>query len=276
MNKRLAGKRVLITGAGSGLGRALALGWAGRGWRVAVSDIDPERIEQTVKMVDGAGGQALGITCDVTQPESLAAAALAVRDAWGGVDVVVNNAGVSAYGDMETIPLERWRWIMDINLMGCIYGCKTFIPMLAQQGGGHIVNVASYLAFLSAPGSACYNLTKAAILSLSETLRIELSGKNIGVSVLMPSFFQTNLMEQLYCEDKEKETMIRTLFDRSSFPAEKVAERLIRAVEKNRFYVLPQWDAWLLWRVKRWLPGTYLKVFSFLYRRNVIQKVLGV
>ncbi len=276
MNKRLAEKRVLVTGAGSGLGRALALGWAGRQWRVAVSDIDPERVEGTVEMVKRAGGQALGITCDVTQPEHLEAAAATVRDAWGGVDVVVNNAGVSAYGDMETIPVERWRWIMDINLMGCIYGCKTFIPMLAQQGGGHIANVASYLAFLSAPGSACYNLTKAAIVSLSETLRIELSGKNIGVSVLMPSFFQTNLMDQLYCQDKEKETMIRTLFDRSSFPAEKVAGQLIRAVEKNRFYVLPQWDARVLWRVKRWLPRIYLGTFSFLYRKNVIQKVLGV
>lgn len=276
MNKRLAGKRVLITGAGSGLGRAVALGWAGRGWRVAICDIDPERIEQTVKMVEEAGGRALGIECDVTGPENLEAAAVAVRDAWDGVDVVVNNAGVSAYGDMETIPVERWRWIMDINLMGCIYGCRTFIPVLAGQGGGHIVNVASYLAFMSAPGSACYNLTKAAIVSLSETLRIELAGKNIGVSVLMPSFFQTNLMDQLYCEDKTQETMIKTLFNRSSYPAEKVAGQLVRAVEKNRFYVLPQWDARLLWRVKRWLPRTYLGAFAFLYRRNVIQKVLGL
>lgn len=277
MEKQSKGKRVFITGAGSGLGRAVALGWASRQWQVAVTDVDSERISETVSLVERAGGKALGLFCDVTRPEDLERAAAAVREAWGGVDVVVNNAGVSAYGDMETISVERWRWILDINLMGCIYGCKTFIPMLAdQEGGGHIVNVASYLAFLSAPGSACYNLTKAAILSLSETLRIELAGKNIGVSVLLPSFFQTNLMDQFYCADKEKAIMIRTLFSRSSWSAERVAGHLIRAVEKNRFYVLPQWDARLLWRVKRWLPGLYLKIFSFLYRHNVIQKVLGV
>lgn len=276
MKKRLKGKRVFITGAGSGLGRALALGWASRQWQVVVTDVDEERISETVLLVERAGGTAMGLFCDVTRPEELERAAASVREAWGGVDVVVNNAGVSAYGDMETIPVERWRWILDINLMGAIYGCKIFIPMLAAQGGGHIVNVASYLAFLSAPGSACYNVTKAAILSLSETLRIELAGKKIGVSVLLPSFFQTNLMDQLYCGDKEKEAMIRTLFSRSSYTAEKVAGHLIRAVEKNRFYVLPQWDAKLLWRVKRWMPGLYLKTFSFLYRYNVIQKVLGV
>ena len=192
------------------------------------------------------------------------------------VDAVINNAGVSAYGDMETIPIERWQWIVNINLMGVIYGCKAFIPILKAQGGGHIVNIASYLAFLSAPGSTCYNLTKAGILSLSETLKIELAGNNIGVSVVMPSFFKTNLMDQLYCTDSQKETMIRTLFSRTSFPAAKIAAHIINAMENNRFYVLPQWDARLLWRVKRWMPNLYLKLFAFAYRKEYINKILGV
>jgi len=276
VKKRLKGQRIFITGAGSGLGRAVAGRLGSRHWRVGVADIDPARVQETVSMVQAAGGQALAISCDVTRPEDLEAAAAEMQTAWGGVDVVMNNAGVAVYGDMETISLERWRWIVDINLMGVIHGCRAFIPVLASQGGGHIVNVGSYLAFLSAPGSACYNLTKAGILSLSETLRIELAEKNIGVSVLLPSFFQTHLMDQLYCDDPEKKAMVRTLFARSTWPADRVAERLIAAVEKNRFYVLPQWDAKLLWRVKRWLPDFYLKTFAFLYRRRVIQKMLGI
>jgi NAD(P)-dependent dehydrogenase (short-subunit alcohol dehydrogenase family) len=276
MKNKFVQKRAFITGAGSGLGRALCLELAKRRWRIAVADVDRKRIEETASLIRQQGGQALEIICDVTRPEDLEHAAAAVKEAWGGVDVVINNAGVSAYGDMETIPVERWQWIININLMGVIYGCKAFIPVLEAQGGGHVVNIASYLAFLSAPGSTCYNVTKAGILSLSETLRIELAGKNIGVSVVMPSFFKTNLMDQLYCTDSGKEKMIRTLFSRSSFPAAKIAANIIRAMEKNRFYVLPQWDARLLWSIKRWMPGLYLRLFAFVYRKGYINKVLGV
>ena len=276
MKHRLTGKRAFVTGAGSGLGQALCLELAGRGWRVGIADIHTGRISETATLVRRRGGDPLEIGCDVTRPEDLAQAAVTVQNAWGGVDLVINNAGVSAYGDMETIPMERWRWIMDINLMGVIHGCRAFIPLLERQGGGHIINTASYLAFLAAPGSACYNVTKAGILSLSETLRIELSGKNIGVSVVMPSFFQTNLMEQLFCTDSGKEKMIRTLFSRSTVPASKIAAYVLNAMEKNRLYVLPQWDARLLWRIKRWLPGLYIKLFSFLYRKQYINRLLGV
>lgn len=276
MKKRFAEKRAFITGAGSGLGRALCLELAGRNWRIGVADIQPDRMGETADLVRRRGGDPLAISCDVTRPEDLVRAAATVGEAWGGVDVVVNNAGVSAYGDMETIPVERWRWILDINLMGVIHGCRAFIPVLERQGGGHIINIASYLAFISAPGSTCYNVTKAGILSLSETLRIELAGKNIGVSVVMPSFFQTNLMDQLYCADGGKEKMIRTLFSRSSCPASKIAAYIIAAMEKDRLYVLPQWDARLLWRIKRWMPGLYVKLFSFLYRKEYINRILGV
>ena len=276
MKHRLAEKRAIVTGAGSGLGRALCLELAGRGWRVGVADVDAGRITETAELVRRRGGQALEIGCDVTRPQDLDQAAVTVQNAWGGVDLVVNNAGVSAYGDMETIPMERWRWIIDINLMGVIHGCRSFIPVLERQGGGHIINIASYLAFLAAPGSACYNVTKAGILSLSETLRIELAGKNIGVSVVMPSFFQTNLMDQLFCTDSSKEKMIRTLFSRSTVPASKIAARVLAAMEKNRLYVLPQWDARLLWGIKRWMPGLYMKLFSFLYRKQIINRILGV
>ena len=276
MKDRFIDKRVFVTGAGSGLGRALCLALADRGWKTGLADINEERLRETAELVRRRGGQALEVSCDVTRAQDLENAAAIVRGEWGGVDVVINNAGVSAYGDLETIPVERWTWILNINLLGVIHGCRAFIPVLEKQGGGHIINIASYLAFLAAPGSTCYNVTKAGILSLSETLRIELAGKNIGVSVAMPSFFKTNLMDQLYCSDSGQEKMIRTLFSRSSFPAAKVAEHIIRSMEKNRFYILPQWDARLLWHIKRWMPGLYLKMFAFAYRKGYINRILGV
>lgn len=276
MKDRFVDRRVFITGAGSGLGRALCLALAARGWKTALADINGDRLRETAALVRQQGGQSLEISCDVTRAQDLEKAAALVGGEWGGVDVVINNAGVSAYGDMETIPLDRWTWILNINLMGVIHGCKSFIPVLEKQGGGHIVNIASYLAFLAAPGSSCYNVTKAGILSLSETLRIELAGKNIGVSVVMPSFFKTNLMDQLYCPDSVQEKMIRTLFFRSTIPAGRIAEDIIRAMERNRFYVLPQWDARLLWHIKRWMPGLYLKMFAFVYRKGYINRILGI
>ncbi|MEW6078877.1 MAG: SDR family oxidoreductase [Thermodesulfobacteriota bacterium] len=273
---RFTKKRAFITGAGSGLGRALCLELARDGWRIGVADVNREGAGQTAELVRQQGGEPLVISCDVTRAEDLEHAAATVEKTWGGVDVVVNNAGVSAYGDMETIPVERWRWIMDINLMGVIHGCRAFIPVLDRQGGGHIINVASYLAFLATPGSTCYNVTKAGILSLSETLRIELAARHIGVSVVMPSFFQTNLMDRLFCTDSGKEKMIRTLFSRSSVPASTIAAYVIAAMEKDRLYVLPQWDARLLWRIKRWMPGLYMKLFTFLYRKGYVNRILGV
>jgi NAD(P)-dependent dehydrogenase (short-subunit alcohol dehydrogenase family) len=161
-------KRAAITGAGSGLGRCMALELGADGWKVALADIDEERAEESATLVREAGGEALVVVCDVTQPEDLERLAEGVREAWGGLDLLVNNAGVAHGGVMERIPLEDWRWILDINLMGAVHGCRTFIPML-EEGGGHIINVASMAGMASAPEMSAYNASKAALVSLSET-----------------------------------------------------------------------------------------------------------
>ncbi|MCP4711328.1 MAG: SDR family NAD(P)-dependent oxidoreductase, partial [Planctomycetes bacterium] len=129
---RFPEKRAFITGAGSGLGRALCLEFATRGWRIAVAEIDPERSRETIDLIARAGGEPLEILCDVTQAQEVEMAAERIKKEWGGVDVVINNVGVSGGGYMEEIPLERWEWIMDLNIRSTIYGCRSFIPILAQ------------------------------------------------------------------------------------------------------------------------------------------------
>ncbi|RJP82090.1 MAG: SDR family NAD(P)-dependent oxidoreductase [Desulfobacteraceae bacterium] len=269
---RFQGKRAFITGAGSGLGQALAIVLARRGWKIGVAEIDPDRTRKTSQDVNQAGGEALAIPCDVTRPENLEAAADAILAQWGGIDLVINNAGVSGCGLMEEIDPERWEWIFNINLKSVIYGCRAFIPMLKNQGSGHIVNVASYLGFVSAPESSCYNVTKAGIISLSETLRIELAKNHIGVSVVMPSFFKTNLMEQLYAAGERQEKLVRALFEKTNVKPDKVAHSILKGIAANRFYILPQWDAKLIWLIKRFSPELYLRLFSFIYRKALVEK----
>lgn len=274
--KRFPDKRVFITGAGSGLGRALAMEFAKTGWRIAVADIHDVRAEETGSLVKSAGGSPLILHCDVSIENDLKDAAQRVVSEWNGVDVVINNAGVAGSGYMEEIPMDKWDWILNINLKGAIHGCRAFIPLLKKQGNGYIVNTASYLGFISSPESSCYNLTKAGIISLSETLRLELSKHGIGVSVVMPSFFVTNLMDQFYASDERQKELVTGLFEKSKFPAEKVAKSVIRGIRRDRLHIIPQWDAKILWTIKRLFPRTYFRIFEFVYRRDLVEKYFGI
>jgi NAD(P)-dependent dehydrogenase (short-subunit alcohol dehydrogenase family) len=274
--KRYPGKRVLITGAGSGLGRALSIEFAKLGWNVGVAEIHPGRADECCEIVNGSGGKALKIICDVSRLEDIEAAGRLIEEKWGGLDIVINNAGVSCGGYMEDIPMEKWEWVIGINLMSVIYGCRTFIPMLKKQRSGHIVNVASYFGFFPPPESATYNMTKAGVISLSETLRTELSPHNIGVSVVMPSFFKTNLMDQLYMTDSIQVNKVKKLFEKAKFTSEKVAQITLRSIDKNRLHILPQLDAKAVWVLKRISPRFLFWANSLLYRYHIVERILGL
>jgi len=273
--KRFPHKRMLITGGGSGLGRALALEFASRGWKIGIAEINPERAQSSSEKVVQAGGHGLAITCDVTKIDDLQAAADQIQDRWGGVDVVINNAGVAAAGYMEKIALDKWEWILATNLKSVIYGCRVFIPVLKQQGRGHIVNVASCAGIASLPEMSCYNVTKAGVISLSETLKVELATFNIGVTLLAPTFFQTNLMDQFYSPDPRQRHMANRFFEKSRCSAADVACHTYRAVKRNKFYVLPQADAKLLWIIKRLSPEFYFKCLAWGYKRGLADKLLN-
>lgn len=274
--KRFRNKRVVITGAGSGLGRTLALDFAKMGWKILVSDINAERMEETAKLVSRAGGQPITARCDVSKWSEVSALAAVADKTWGGVDIVINNAGVPVLGHIEKVPVEDWQFVLGINFLGPVYGCKAFIPLLRKSGGGHIVNVASAAGFISLAEMGPYNATKAAVISLSETLKQELASDNIGVTAACPSFFKTNLMDQVRTTDKKQVARTNAFFKYSLGSAEMVSRNIIRGIRKNRLYVVPQIDAKFYRIFKRICPETFYKFFSFVVKNRVIDRIFGV
>jgi NAD(P)-dependent dehydrogenase (short-subunit alcohol dehydrogenase family) len=268
MNPSQSGKRIFITGAGSGLGKALALRYARAGWRIAVTDMDLASATQTLSEVQAAGGSGFAQACDVTAEESFAALAARLRSEWGGVDVLVNNAGVATKGTVAESSLEQWQWVLNINLLGCVRGARAIIPMLSAQGSGHIVNIASFAGIANPPAMASYNAAKAAVISLSETLRHELEPQGVGVSVVCPSFFKTNLIatsrmtspEQGQEPSPQMDRIVQRLMDKASISAESVAGNIYDAVQERRFLVLVNADDRRQVLLKRVSPEYYFRL----------------
>ncbi len=276
LDRRFQKKRVIITGAGSGLGRATALEFAKRKWNIGIAEINKKRAEETADLVRLEGGTPLVLPCDVTKPKDFEKVLRSVVKEWGGVDILINNAGVAAAGYFEKIPLDRWDWIIDINLRSIIFGCRAFIPQFKKQGHGHIVNIASNAGIASLPEMGSYNVTKAAAISATETLRLELSPHNIGVTVVCPTFFKTNLMDQFTSPDERQKKMAEKFFEKAKTSTDKIARHIISSIEKNRFYVITQLDGKFSWWSKRHFPELYFKVVSYGYGKGWGDKYLGV
>ena len=172
---------------------------------------------------------------------------------WGGVDLVFNNAGIATAGAIDELSLEDWQRTVDVDLWSVIYGCRIFTPILKRQGGGYIINTASSAGTLASPEMSAYNVAKAGVVSLSETLKIELDKDNIGVTVICPTVFVTSLEESLGTERQMEANLIRQL-QRSKVTPDDIVDHLISAIEKNRLYVITQADAKWGWRFKRCFP----------------------
>lgn len=198
---------------------------------------------------------------DVTHADELTVAVNSFAATQDGLDVMINNAGVASSGDFMEIPLEDWRWILDINFLGVVHGCRAAIPHLQRNGSGLLINIASAAAFASAPGMASYNATKAAVLSLSETLAVELRDTNTQVSVVMPTFFRTGLLES-FRGPQERRTRAAALMDESKYPATQVAHDLLRFAARGRTYIPLPATARVLWRLKRWMPNVFLRLVT--------------
>lgn len=261
--------RVFITGAASGLGRALALGYARRGGRIGVADVNDDRAEEAAEAIAEAGGEPLTLHCDIRDDRQVDAAAVRVQEAWGGVDVLINNAGVAAAGTVIDTDLEDWRWIIDINLLGAVRVCQAFVPLMQESRGGHVVNVASAAGIVQSPGMASYNVSKAAMIALSETLKNELGGFGIGVTVVCPSFFTTNLMES-YRGPGPGLGLAGKLMARSRLSADDIATAVIRAVDKDEFMVFGHREAGVAYHFKRLMPGVF-----YWSTGRAAQKMLG-
>ncbi|MBN8481399.1 MAG: SDR family oxidoreductase [Xanthomonadales bacterium] len=252
-------RRVLITGAGSGLGRALAFRYAEAGWRVACADIHIERARETVGLITGFGIGAMAMHVDIASDASFERLRDEVLAAWDGVDLVVNNAGVSGGGSLLTTSMDDWRWMLEINLLGVVRGCRLFGPVLTEQSAGHILNIASFAALAGAPGMAAYATAKAGVVALSEGLRADLEGSGVGVSVACPSFFQTNLLDGFRSADPTSLQIATRLMRSAKESAADIAEAIYQGVERRDFLILPTAEVRTRWRLKRWFPELYFR-----------------
>lgn len=250
----MSGQRIFITGGASGLGRALAERYARQGARLCIGDVNDARGAETQAALAALGATAQYLRCDVTREEDLQAAADWMQANWGGADLVFNNAGVADLGGIEDVPMKDWQWIVDINLLGVVRGCKVFAPMFKRQGSGHFVNVASMAGLIHPPFAAGYNATKAAVVALSETLNVELNPAGIAVSVVCPAFFRTNLSESIRTTNPRFERRMHRLVDEAKLGAEEIAARIVQGVQRGDFHILTHAHERRLWLLKRFLP----------------------
>jgi len=267
LNSRFPRKRAFITGAGSGLGLALAKALAADGWTLGLFDRDLERLTTVEAQLAEAGVTLVAYPGDVTQADELTVAINSFAATHDGLDFMINNAGVAGAGALMEVPLEDWRWIIDINLMGVVHGARAAVPHLQRNGSGLLINVASAAGFASAPGMISYNATKAAVISISETLVNELRPAGIQVSVAMPTFFQSSLLETLRGPEYGR-AMAHAAMQKSDCSVEDIARDLLREAAEGRIYILLPRSARKLWRLKRWMPLRFLELVSQFRHRS--------
>ncbi|WP_182380161.1 SDR family NAD(P)-dependent oxidoreductase [Nocardioides sp. WS12] len=223
-------KRVLITGGASGLGAAMAAAFRARGDDVLVADLQPG-----LDKLDHPDG----IKLDVTSDDDWAAALTWVQENWGGLDILINNAGIATGGRIDVVSLDEWRKVIEINLLGVVRGCRTFTPMFKAQGSGHILNTASLAGLVHPPGMSSYTAVKAGVVALSETLSYELHPHGIDVSALCPGFIKTPLAQSLGGSDTVMDAIAARLINKSPYTAEQVAAAVLKGLDKKAMVILP-------------------------------------
>jgi NAD(P)-dependent dehydrogenase (short-subunit alcohol dehydrogenase family) len=252
--KDLKGKVAAVTGAASGLGRSMALAFAAEGMDVALADVDQANLSTLEEEVRARGVRAITLRVDVSQAGQVDGFRDHVLARLGGVHVVCNNAGVSPLGAVwENTPAD-WQWILGVNLWGVIHGVRAFTPHLVAQNEGHIVNTASVAGLISPPGSGAYNVTKHAVVALSESLYHDLRERSsaVGVSVLCPAYVPTRITESERSRPDElknpsgeaspetlaRQAMLKKAVSSGKISADQVAQAVVAAVKEERFYIL--------------------------------------
>lgn len=265
--KEFRGRTCVITGAGSGIGRALALNLAGRGARLAVSDVDEARAAATAAACRGAG-EVESYRLDVSDRAAVFAHADAVRERFGAVHLVVNNAGVALHKPVLDAPVEDYEWIVGINFWGVVYGTKAFLPHLIASGDGHLVNVSSLFGMIAVPGASGYNATKFAVRGFTESVRLDMltAGQPVQVSCIHPGGIKTNIARAARTPEGEGSELAGR-FDKVAYTSPEAAARIIlRGVERGRPRILVGPDARALDLVQRLLGSRYQKLVAWAER----------
>jgi len=251
------GRVAVVTGAASGIGRALADRFAAEGMKVVLADIEVAPLEAAVAAIRATGAEAIGVRADVSRAEDVQALADATIERFGAVHVLCNNAGVETGAEFAAIPAEAWEWVLGVNLWGVLHGCRIFLPLIRRQGEGHIVNTASLAAFATGmPTLAPYTTSKFAILAASESLELELlaAGDPIGVSVLCPGVVNTRMPDAernrpagVPSTDGQPQRdailgELRRLAAEVGMDPAEVAGMVVAAIRERRFFVLTHPD----------------------------------
>lgn len=243
------GKTAVVTGAASGIGKAIAVALAARGCQVVLVDLNEDATAGARKEVETAGGRALVVAADVRNPAEVVAVYHRTLEAFGNVDILVNNAGVLRVGPALEATDEDWRNVIDVNLWGVVNGCRVFGPHFKNQGAGHIVNTASAAGLSGLPYSASYSASKFAVVGLSESLRWELAQFGVGVTVLCPGAVKTGIAIG------SGGPRTAELVDRFGLSAEPLAKRVVEAIARNRARVLYGFEP-RFWSALRWLSSS--------------------
>lgn len=268
--KNFKNKVALITGAGSGIGRATALELARRGAELWLVDISEAGLEDTANQIRSNGGRCHTQVCNVGSSTEMKKLAKRVHDTHKALDILINNAGIGVAGRFVDTSLKTWNKVLDVNVKGVMLGCHLFAPNMIEQGSGHIVNVASAAAFIAAKDMPVYSMSKSAVLGFSESLRADLHEYGIGVSAVCPGIINTPIVANAVFEgkigqsDSVKNKAVE-FYKKRNYTADKVALGIIDAIEHNLAVRPISPEAWAMYWAKRWVPG----VVDWLGRKDI-------
>lgn len=255
--KDLSGRAVVITGAGSGIGRELALLCARRGASLALCDINLAAVEVTAEQARQLGRDVLTAKVDVSSVDEMEAFADSVRERFGAPDLLVNNAGVGVFGGFLDTTIKDWEWLVSINLMGVVHGCTAFVPDMVKRGQGHVVNVASAAGLLANPSLTAYSATKFAVRGFSEALRSELKPLGIGVTAICPGVINTPITANSPIRGDggdEVRKKLGDLYAKRGYTPERVAVNILKAVDRNTGVAPIAAEAHLMYALARFTP----------------------
>jgi len=269
--KNLKNKVAAITGAGSGIGRMLALGLAAESCHLAISDVNAAGLKETEKLIGKVVKVSTHIV-DVSRQDQVIRFAKEAVERHGGIDIIINNAGVALGDFLETVPIEDFEWLMGINFWGVVYGTMAFLPYLRKRPEGHIVNISSINGIVSNPNNGPYSASKYAVRGYTETLIQEMKGSNIGVSCVHPGGIKTNIakntkVNKTYYSISSKQAA--ELYDKEVFrtTAEQAARVIINGIKRNQQRVMIGYDAKILDLFMRFFPQTSVNITAIVAKR---------